>query len=512
MNDDERNDDDDLARRALGALTDPILLPGVRERLAAVSPEDLTPEEAAALLILSLMPGATQPVSPVIAETVIRDIDPGATVPVRSALRVAAAARVHAERGRPGDGLRLIERAEREFTQVPGDEQDRVAVLTVWYVGGLIHQLLGDYTAAVRLLERVTARNAPDHLRYTAMSFLALIFAEQGRIADALDLATRAWDCKSSNAWDDDAHAIPSLSAFVLAHAARLSPGDATWAVSRLDALLPRIAPQWTIGLLRVRAQYLCAVGEPRRASALITQVTHGFDLPAASPALRQGVALAEAQALLLQGAPGAAMTVACTLLEASTSAAIRADAHLIQLCGLAALGRPRHVLTLAAEWRRDAVDATPSGQELLVSVAEYTVGRIDSATRGMTRWLAGVEEHGAAAAGLLPPALLHRALVGTGVLNQCPPALRAAATTSNALDAVAAKFSSITRTQRRLLDLLREHTTLEGVAAAGHVSRNTVKSHTAALMATLGVSSRAEIVDVAESAGWYTLPARWRA
>lgn len=512
MIDDERDSDDGLVIQALGALEDASLLATVRDRFAAVPPESLPADEAAALVILSLIPGSPRAISPVIAETVIRGIDPAEPLSPGSAIRVAAAARVHAERGKPGDAVRLIERAERDLSHLRLDGPDQVAVQTVWYVGGLIHQLLGDYATAVRLLERVVGQPAPDHLRYTALSFLALIFAEQDRIAEALDLATRAWECKTVHGWDDDAHAIPSLSAFVLAHAARLAPHEATWAIERLDALLPRVAPQWTIGLLRVRAQFLCATGDPRRASALITTVTHGFDLPAAAPALRQGIALAEAQAQLLQGAPGTAMALTEGITAASTGATIRAHARLIQLAGLLALGRPRQVLSLATEWRRESEDAIAPGQDLFLAVAEHSVGRKDSAARRMTRWMAASKQHGLWAAGLLPPSILREALAATGVLEESPPALRAAMERATPLDAVAAKFASITRTQRQLMTLLRDLSTLEGVATAGHVSRNTVKSHTAALMTALGVGSRAEIVDFAEYVGWYSLPARWRA
>lgn len=60
----------------------------------------------------------------------------------------------------------------------------------------------------------------------------------------------------------------------------------------------------------------------------------------------------------------------------------------------------------------------------------------------------------------------------------------------------------TLTRRERVVLDNLSEEVTLEQIAAKLFVTRNTVKSQVRSLYRKIGVSTRAEAVAWAESAG----------
>ncbi len=61
---------------------------------------------------------------------------------------------------------------------------------------------------------------------------------------------------------------------------------------------------------------------------------------------------------------------------------------------------------------------------------------------------------------------------------------------------------SSLTATELRLLPLLSTHLSYRDIGERLHVSRNTVKSHAVSVFRKLGVSSRAEAIEVAEEVG----------
>jgi len=60
----------------------------------------------------------------------------------------------------------------------------------------------------------------------------------------------------------------------------------------------------------------------------------------------------------------------------------------------------------------------------------------------------------------------------------------------------------ALTVAEQRVLELLPTHLPQGMIASELHVSRNTVKTHTASIYRKLGVTSRADAVDVARSVG----------
>jgi LuxR family maltose regulon positive regulatory protein len=59
-----------------------------------------------------------------------------------------------------------------------------------------------------------------------------------------------------------------------------------------------------------------------------------------------------------------------------------------------------------------------------------------------------------------------------------------------------------LTPAERRVLDYLPTHLSLQEIGDELHVSRNTAKTHTVAIYRKLGVSSRREAVEVARHQG----------
>ncbi|MEF2977101.1 helix-turn-helix transcriptional regulator [Subtercola sp. YIM 133946] len=460
----------------------------------------------AAHIVLSSFPGSPVALDPNLAEVLIRAVQPAdiqSPISSNTALRVAAVIRALSNRGTPELAVPLIERA---VEVLGGEISPEPPVAAIWLTGGLALQLLHQYREAFGLFGRAAATNNADYIRYLALGYLALGFALSGDLPRVQTPAEAALALIGKHGWPAHQNRIPIFAALVLMNVGLLRLDEARRSLVALNEVLESAEPQWRFAALEVQVQFWCLAGEAEVVVGHLEQALLGFELATASLAVRAQISYSTALVELFLGHPGASI--------AATSPFADLPAH--QLCfetlrafGYLAFGMPREALvaieSCVALGHSHSKSSAPN-IPLIRAASAHLLGDREGARHRFGEWMSATESAGYASAALLPSSLL-AGLLESGDSSPLPDSVKRLTEQSpNGLDAVFVSLGTLTSAERSLLTQLRTPGTLDDIASNTFTSRNTVKSHLRSISSKLGVSSRAEAVDVAEVAGWFAL------
>lgn len=376
------------------------------------------------------------------------------------------------------------------------------------------------FTTAGRLRDGLrTARRALRHaedagddaLRYRAFGLLAANLAMSGEFAPATTAVTAAVALEDAHGWGQDPGVYLLRIAQTLIASARMDVPALTRIAENLRGVAGQPAAWRAIAALAEAAVAL-AEGRPEDGLSMLTRVAHSADVESMPPLMSAFLASDRATLLISRGEPQRALA----LLEGHSSDAHhtvcfdlrRSSAHL-------QLGDPGAVLAATAECLRLGAGhnlRTLAAVLLRRAIAFHRLGNTATADAAFTDAFGLIRASGAVSPLLTLPKEEMQVL-GTR-LRADRPDLAAD------IDQVCSRgralptpkpppfvVPTLTARESLIARRLRSTETLAEIGRSLYVSTNTVKTQTSSLYRKLGVSSRAQAVEVLDRAGFFGYP-----